>query len=633
MKKVYFAGMLGVSIAAFAILSAARMETIASAASNEMPALMDVIHGADGKPMNGVAITAQSTEQTFKTTVYSDEKGEYVFPHLLAGSYRVWAQAVGFATDRAEVKLDGSHTSAHNFMVKPVSNFEAELTGGEWFAALPEDTAAHKRDKQILYVACTGCHGIDVILNNRFDEAGWKAIVHSMESADYRGWRGVDDMPTINLGWEGSTIRHHEAELASYLAEMRGPDKSPMVLKPFPRPTGDAARAVVTQYDLPIQARPSELAPYTGDDWEKGESTGMHGMVGIHDVVADDQGMAWITQSRENFETNRSMVKLDPTTGKMTLVNVLGPTGNRINFEQVGPTATGDLIWMHAGGGFVKLEGKTDTFTMYPMPRVYGGTQNSIDPDLHGHIFANGKYGTVELDPSELDRKGAMYPGWDLWQQLTVGNGTTYGIGADSEDNPWWSEAYSDIVATRNMKTGETTALLMRDPGYDARKSPFTPDDIAFYDSIGSETWGTTAGDPNPWSEMPRRLSTDKNGDTVWVPLWAQTSIAEINIHTFKVTYHELPLEMHPYKTVVDKNHNVFTDTQVGDGMFRYTPSTNQWTYFQLPTHGCSSRHMSFDDNKNEAWVPCDQADTVDRIQFRTAAQIQALKAAAVPAQ
>ena len=53
----------------------------------------------------------------------------------------------------------------------------------------------------------------------------------------------------------------------------------------------------------------------------------------------------------------------------------------------------------------------------------------------------------------------------------------------------------------------------------------------------------------------------------------------------------------------MDKNHNVYTDTQVGDGMFRYTPSTNQWTYFQLPTHGCSSRHTSFDDNKNEAWV------------------------------
>ena len=147
--------------------------------------------------------------------------------------------------------------------------------------------------------------------------------------------------------------------------------------------------------------------------------------------------------------------------------------------------------------------------------------------------LANGKYGTVEFDPSQLNRTGVVYPGWHLLQQLTVGNGTTYGIGADSEGNPWWSEAYSDTVATRNFeKQAKTTALLMRDPGYDARKALFTPDDIDFYDSIGSETWGSTAGDPNPWSEMPRRLSTDKNGDTVWVPLWAQTSLAEINIHT-----------------------------------------------------------------------------------------------------
>jgi hypothetical protein len=37
---------------------------------------------------------------------------------------------------------------------------------------------------------------------------------------------------------------------------------------------------------------------------------------------------------------------------------------------------------------------------------------------------------------------------------------------------------------------------------------------------------------------------------------------------------------------------------------------------------------MSYDRVHDEVWVPCDQADTVDRIQFRSVEQIQALEAA-----
>jgi streptogramin lyase len=622
MKRSDSAITFGLSLAAFAALSI--MQTASVSAAADQSALIGVIHGADGKPMQGVAVSARSTEQTFNTTVYSDAKGEYVFPAGLAtGTYKVWAQAVGFITDRADVKLDGSHTASRDFSLKPLADFEAQLTGSEWLAALPEDTFQHRRMKQVVYVACTGCHGLDLVFYNRFDEDGWRTIVKSMESADYRGYRGVEDMPVANLGWEGQVIRHHRDELAKYLAEMRGPEQSPMKLKPFDRPTGEAARAVVTQYDIPNADLPNEMPRYTGDDWMLGPSTGMHGMVGIHDVVADTLGQAWITQSRDNFETNRELIKLDPKTGKMTAMKLAG------RFEQITQPDLHGFIWMHGGGNFVKVDPATDTLTAYPIPRVYGGTQNSIDPDSKGRVFANGKYGTVEFDPAEMNRTGVLYPGWHYYQQNTPGNGTTYGISVDSEDNVWWSESYSSKVAVRDIKTGKITEFDMHDPGYEVRKQLFEAD-LDFYESIGGELWSGTSGTPLPFGEFPRRLAADKNGDTVWIPDWAQTNLAEINIHTHKVTYHEMPLKMHPYKTIVDKNHNVYTDTQVGDGMYKFNPANQEWTYFQLPTHGCSSRHMSFDDVKGEAWVPCDQADTVDRIQFRTAAQIEALRTGAV---
>ena len=630
MKKYFGVIALGVLVPSFAAMLEVRGVHAETGQQAGAPGLMGAIRGDDGKAMNGVAVTAQASDQTFKTIVYTDDQGEYVFPHLVSGDYKVWAQAVGFVTDRAELKLDGTHTASHAFTLKPLVNFEHELTGAEWIAALPEDTAQHKRMKQILYVACSGCHGLDVVLDNKFDEAGWTMIVKSMESATYNGYRGSDDMPIPQLGWEGQIIRHHREELGKYLAEMRGPGPSPMVLKPMDRPKGEAAQVVVTQYDLPIAERANEMPWNTGDDWMRGPANGMHGTVGVHDVLAAADGGAWISQARTTFETNRSWVKLDPATGNMKLYRVVNPENGRpIYYEQAGPDSLGN-IWMHSGGSFVKLDPVAETFTAYPIPTVFGGTENSIDGDSKGRVWANGRAGVVEFDPSELDKKGVMYPGWHLYQQHTPGNLTTYGMTVDADDNPWWSESYSDIVATKNMKTGKVTEFEMHDPNYDARKALATQEDLAYYDSVGAETWSGNSADPVPYAEMPRRLAADKNGDTVWVPNWAQSNIAEINIHTMKVTYHELPLKVHPYKTTVDKNHNVYLDIQAGDGMYKFVPSTQEWTYYQLPTHGCSSRHMSFDDVRGEAWVPCDQADVVDRIQFRSTQQIQALKAAAM---
>jgi streptogramin lyase len=629
MKRFFWAIILGISVAFLVVSGVSRgVAASTSAAMHKagVPGLMGTIEGPDGKPMHGVAVTAQSSVQTFKTTVFTDGQGTYVFPQLTAGDYKVWAQAVGFDSGRAAVKLDGAQTAHQDFALKTLANFDAELSGVEWMASLPEDTVVHRQMKQVLYVACAGCHGFDVILNNKFDAAGWRNILRGMESADYEGYRGADDVPWSQLGWEGEVIRHHQEDLVKYLTEMRGPGPSPMVLKPMARPEGEAARAVITQYDLPIAERVNEMSWYNGDDWMKGQATGQHGEVGVHDVLADANGNAWITQSRTTFETNRSLIKLDSTTGRMTAYRVENARGGNTYFEQIAMSPLG-IIWMH-GGGLTRLDPLKDSFTVYPIPNVYGGTQNSIDGDKLGRAFINGKFGTVEFDPSELGKTNVMYPGWHFYQQQTPGNGTTYGIATDADNNPWWSEAYSDIVATRNLKTGKVTEIRMHDPGYDARKALETPEDQAFYESVGALTWSGTPADPLPYSEMPRRMSADKYGDTVWVPNWAQSNIAEINIHTMKVTYHELPMKAHPYKTDIDNHHNVYASVQAGEGVFKYSPSTQKFTYFPLPTHGCSPRHMSYDRVHDEVWVPCDQADTVDRIQFRSVEQIQALEAA-----
>jgi streptogramin lyase len=397
----------------------------------------------------------------------------------------------------------------------------------------------------------------------------------------------------------------------------------------MPRPTGDAARVVITEYNMPGPERPLENTWYHGEDWMLGPSDGMHGTIGVHDVLADAAGNAWIVQARTTFETSRTVAKLNTKTGEMTNYQIRNANGQTIFFEQVGPDPSGN-IWMHTGNLLVRLNPVTEVFTGFAIPGAMGGMANSVDSDSKGRIFVNGSHGAVMFDPSAVNQTGVMYPGWRLFQQNTPGNGTTYGISADADDNVWWSESYSDKVAERDMKTGKVYEFDMQDPEYAARKALATPADLAFYDSIGSLTWATNSAEPLPYSTMPRRLSADKNGDTVWVPNWADATVAEINIHTHKVTYHKLPIHVHPYKTTVDKFHNVYTDSGMIDGVFKYVPSTGQWTMYRLPSHGCASRHVSFDDLKNELWQPCDQSNKVARYQFRTPEELRALEAAAV---
>lgn len=225
-NKSYLAIILGIPAVYLAFAAGARPQSAAApAVSHEAPppGLMGTIRDSAGKPLNGVVVSARSSDQTLTTSVYTDERGVYVFPRLAAGNYKLWAQAVGFHTEWTELALDGSHTVNRDLTLKPLADFEAQLTGYEWFNSLADDSANHRRLKQVMFVACTGCHSLDVVLQNKFEERGWNAIVKSMETGTYNGWRGAEDMPADQLGWQGQIIRYHRDELAKYLAEVRGP--------------------------------------------------------------------------------------------------------------------------------------------------------------------------------------------------------------------------------------------------------------------------------------------------------------------------------------------------------------------------------------------------------------------------
>src|SRR5437762_10566450 len=81
--------------------------------------LTGTVKGADGKPMEGVAVSAKAQGATITTSVWTNQNGAYAFPALDAGQYRVWAQAVGFDRVLAEAAIAPGKAVQQDFTLKP----------------------------------------------------------------------------------------------------------------------------------------------------------------------------------------------------------------------------------------------------------------------------------------------------------------------------------------------------------------------------------------------------------------------------------------------------------------------------------------------------------------------------------
>ncbi len=152
------------------------------------------ITSAAGEKLAGVTVSAKQEGATITTTVFTDEGGNYYFPPLPAGKYRVWAQALTFATAKDEVDLTAARHQ--DFKLATLADFERQLPGDLVIASLPDETPDDARLKSIVHNNCTGCHTPNYPLQHKFDAAGWSAIIELMKHVNVSG---------VYLGPDGST--------------------------------------------------------------------------------------------------------------------------------------------------------------------------------------------------------------------------------------------------------------------------------------------------------------------------------------------------------------------------------------------------------------------------------------------
>jgi streptogramin lyase len=584
--------------------------------------LTGTITSASGEKLGGVTVSAKQEGSTISTHVYTDEAGNYYFPPLPAGKYQVWAEALSFAPAKSEVDLSG--TKHQNLALNPITDPERlvrQMPSQMLADALPEDTEADARIKKLFENQCTGCHSPGYPLQFKFDEAGWNKIINLMKVVQNTGV--MPATPHAN-----AIIEREQKELAAYLARARGPGQTSMKFKPQPRPTGEAARVVWKLYDLPLNPDTGISAisgvkynPNEGFDWTLGTPSKIGQLP--HDGGMGLDGNLYYTVNNPNKYV--TIGKVDTKTGEVKYLKVNNTQGNAATAHGLTRDADGNF-WFDVNPGrrsLGKLDVKTEKITVYQTPQNMSplGGAVTMDVDGKGKIWASAPDGVLQFDP--VTEKFTDFKS-TLPFKNAKGTNSTYGAAGDRDGNGWWAQMAFDTIGKADMKTGKVTEIKL--PELKAEIDRASPDDRNFYENYNDRANGR----PLPWSQGPRRMGTDKNGDVLWVGNSWGSSLARIDTKTLETRIIPFPSKtMQPYHIAVDQDHNVWGNLWTSDYVVRYNPATNQWTTFDLPVRGTEIRHISLlqRDGKTQVVVPVYRSSHMGVMTLRSEADIDALKA------
>jgi hypothetical protein len=231
----------------------------------------DISSAREGK-MEGVVVSAQKAGSPITVSVISDAKGRYEFPRerLEDGDYAVRIRAIGYDTAKpVSAKVTTGKPTRLNIRLVATRDLAAQLSSAEWMDSVPGES----RDKRAL-LNCVNCHTLERVMRSKYSAEEFTTIVlPRMQSYVNQSMPGA---PQIRKGERQMEERGDQRvqiykELGGYLASINLHNRSTWSyeLKKFPRPTGEATRAIYTEYDLPRK------------------------IIQPHDVVVDKKGMIW----------------------------------------------------------------------------------------------------------------------------------------------------------------------------------------------------------------------------------------------------------------------------------------------------------------------------------------------------
>jgi len=458
------------------------------------------------------------------------------------------------------------------------------------------------------------------VLQFRFDEAGWNKVINMMKRIP-----AVFADPAAKAN---AIIEFNQKPLAAYLARARGPGESSMKFTPRPRPTGEAARATWTLYDVPINPETgigivSKYNTNDGTDWSLGTTSRIGQLP--HDGGMGLDGNLYYTVNAPNRHV--SIGKVDTKTGEVKYLKVNASNGNAATAHGITRDADGNF-WFDINPGrraLGKLDVKSQKITVYQTPNTMSplGGAVTMDVDGKGKVWASAPDGVLQFDP--VSEKFTDFKS-TLPFKNNKGTNSTYGAAGDRDGNGWWAQMAFDTIGKADITTGKVTEITL--PSLKNELDRASPAAREFYENFNERT----NGNPLPWSQGPRRMGTDKNGDVLWVGNSWGATLARIDTKTLETTIVPFPDKtMQPYHIAVDNNHNVWANLWTSDHVAKYDPTAGKWTTFELPVRGTEIRHVSLleRDGVTKVIVPVYRSSQMGVLTLRSEADLAALKAQA----
>jgi streptogramin lyase len=403
-----------------------------------------------------------------------------------------------------------------------------------------------------------------------------------------------------------------------------------MKFKLRPRPSGEAARVVFREYDVPADPGAESPVKYpinNGSDWSLGTPSDLEGGRGVHDAWADLDGNLWFTNAVPNPSV--TVGRIDAATGALNTFKVPGINGLAAGSHGMTRDSNG-ILWFNVGpttvpnqGGLARLDPKTETIEVFVPPAGMSGTGGAVtvDVDGKGKIWASAADGVLRFDPETKQFTEFKSPRF----KTPHGTGVTYGVAADRDGNGWWAQMALDVVNMADANAGKVVPIEI--PPVASETAGLSPEEKALFDGFAQLDFNT----PFPWGQGPRRMGADKNGDVVWVCDFFGGNLARIDTHTRQVTLVPVPDSgvQYPYHAAVDRNHNVWVNMMNSDQVMRYDPRNGAFTFFDLPTLGAEMRYLSLherDDGRVQVVLPEFRPMKIGVMTPRSEAEIEALK-------
>ena len=504
----------------------ARLMVLLAAPGVAIAALSGTVTSKEEGPMEGVLVSAQRSGSPITITVVSDAKGVYRFPDgkLGPGRYAIRIRAVGYDLEgpsEAEVKIGGQ--SPLDLRLRKTADLAAQLTNAEWMVSMP-GTPQEKR--QLLN--CLGCHTLERVARSKYTSEEFIATILPRMQGYVN--QSIPGAPQLRKGERLMEERGDQRvqvykELGDFLAKvnLNAAGKWSYELKTFPRPTGEATRAVYTEYDLPDKlAQP-------------------------HDVILDRKGRVWYS----SFGLQK-IGRVDPVTGAVKEYDIAiskpdYPTGVlALRGDRDGNLWLGNM-YQASIAKFDPATEKFQHFTPPPEDNLSSTQLNMVSPWNSG---VDGKVWTQNNGFAGVHRFDIATGKGETWAPFKESKEphNIYDVISDSHNNAFFTDFRQQHIGRIDAKTGEVTLYE-------------TP------------TKGSS----------PRRGTMDSR-DRLWFGEYRGHNIGMLDTQSGVIREWKVPTPFSaPYDVMLDKDEHAWTGSMTTDRVARLDTRTGTFVEYLLP--------------------------------------------------